>query len=218
LYPFSSHKMVIDILNKKDNQNILDVGCGDGLLAEHISERNKKTGVDFIPPSENTNKNFNLYFQFDLNKGLPEEIKEEKPFDYILFLDILEHLHDFESILEESRELLGNEGKIIVSLPNFVNIYVRLNILLGRLPLADKGILDRTHLHLFTYGIIVKMLNKNRFEIISKKITPIPIIEVLPDFLKKNLGYVMNYMLFLMSQFFKRTFGYQFIFICKAKK
>jgi glycosyltransferase involved in cell wall biosynthesis len=218
LYPFSSHKMVIDILNKKDNQNILDVGCGDGLLAEHISERNKKTGVDFIPPSDNTNKNFNRYFQFDLNKGLPEQIKEEKPFDYILFLDILEHLHDFETILEKSRELLGNEGKIIVSLPNFVNIYVRLNILLGRLPLADKGILDRTHLHLFTYGVIVKMLNKNGFEIISKKITPIPIIEVLPNLLKKNLGYVMNYLLYVLSLLFKRSFGYQFIFICKAKK
>jgi glycosyltransferase involved in cell wall biosynthesis len=218
LYPFSSHKVVIDILNKKDNQNILDVGCGDGLFAEHISERNNKVGVDFIPPSENTNKNFNRYYQYDLNKGLPEDIKAEKPFDYILFLDILEHLLDFETILKNSKEHLRSDGRIIVSLPNFVNIYVRLNILLGRLPLADKGILDKTHLHLFTYGIIAKLLNKNGFVITGKKVTPIPIIEVLPAFLKKNLGYVMNLSLYILSRLFKRTFGYQFIFICKVKK
>lgn len=218
LYPYSSHKFVIDILNKKDNQNILDVGCGDGLLADHISERNYKAGVDFIPPSENTNKNFNNYCQYDLNKGLPREIKSGKSFDYILFLDVLEHLLDYETILKDSIKYLVKDGKIIVSLPNFVNVYVRLNILLGRLPLADKGILDRTHLHLFTYGIIVKMLAKNGYEIIDKRITPIPIIEVLPAFLKKNLGYILNLALYILARLFKRTFGYQFIFICKVKE
>ncbi|MCI0474309.1 MAG: bifunctional glycosyltransferase/class I SAM-dependent methyltransferase [Ignavibacteria bacterium] len=218
LYPFSSHKFVIDILNKKDNRRILDIGCGDGLLAEHISKRNEKVGVDFISPSENTIKNFSKYFQYDLNKGLPEKIAEEKPFDYILFLDILEHLLDYESILRKSGEYLSKEGEIIISLPNFVNIYVRLNVLIGRLPLADKGILDRTHLHMFTYGNIVKMLRKNGFEITGKKVTPIPIIEVLPDIFKKNLGYILNYFLHVLSLSFKRTFGYQFIFICKVKK
>lgn len=216
LYPYSSHKIVLDILNKKDNQKILDAGCGDGLFAEHITERNYKVGVDFIPESENTRRNFQKFYQYDLNKGLPEELKNENGFDYILFMDILEHLLDYDKILEDSKKLLNKDGKIIISLPNIANIYVRLNLLIGRLPLADKGILDRTHLHLFTYRVIINLLKKHKLEIIEKHVTPIPVIEILPEFLKKNAGYVINFLLNIVTVLFKRLFGYQFIFICKS--
>jgi len=218
LYPYSSHKFIIDILNKKDNQRILDVGCGDGLFAEHISDKNYKVGVDSIPESANTKKNFKIFFQHDLNKGLPEGLATVEKFDYILFMDILEHLLDYEKLLIDARKYLNKNGKIIVSLPNFVNIYVRLNVLAGRIPLADKGILDRTHLHLFTYKIIKKLLKKNKYNIVEQKVTPIPIIEILPDFMKKNIGFVLNYVLYLNTYVLRRLFGYQFIFICKSEE
>lgn len=217
LYPYSSHKFVIDILNKKDNQRILDVGCGDGLFAEHISDRNYKVGVDFIPESDNTRKNFKKFFQFDLNRGLPDGLKSEGKFDYILFLDILEHLLDYEKLLIDAKKYLNNDGRIIISLPNFVNIYVRLNMLIGRVPLADKGILDRTHLHLFTHKIIRKILKKNKYNIVQQKVTPIPVIEILPDVLKKNVGFVLNFILYINTVIVKRLLGYQFIFICKSE-
>lgn len=218
LYPYSSHKIVLDILNKKDNQKILDAGCGDGLFAEHISDRNDKVGVDFIPESENTRKNFRKFFQYDLNKGLPQELSQEKGFDYILFMDILEHLLNYDKIISDSIKLLSKNGKIIFSLPNFANIYVRLNLLIGRLPLADKGILDRTHLHLFTYGVIRKLLRKHNLEVIEQRVTPIPVIEILPSSLKKNVGYILNFLLNVVTVLFKRLFGYQFIFICKTSE
>jgi 2-polyprenyl-3-methyl-5-hydroxy-6-metoxy-1,4-benzoquinol methylase len=215
LYPYSSHKTVLDILNQKENQRILDVGCGDGLFAEHITKGNYKIGVDFIDESVNTKKNFSKYFKYDLNKGLPAELEAEEKFDYILFLDILEHLLDYETILSDSREYLKKDGKIIISLPNIANIFVRLNLLIGRFPYSDKGILDRTHLHFFTFGSIKKMINKFNFSIAGKKVTPIPIIELLPDSLKKNAGYVLNFILFINTVLCKRLLGYQFIFIIK---
>ncbi|MCE1165959.1 MAG: bifunctional glycosyltransferase/class I SAM-dependent methyltransferase [Bacteroidetes bacterium] len=218
LYPYSSHRAVIDILNKKENQRILDVGCGDGLFAEHIKKGNYVVGVDFIDESDNTRKNFRKFFKYDLNKGLPKELDAEEKFDFVLFMDILEHLLDFETILEESKRYLKKDGKIIISLPNIVNIFVRLNILLGRFPYSDKGILDRTHLHFFTYGSIKKLMAKHNLEVIQKKVTPIPIIEVLPGFLKKNLGYILNFLLFLKTFIFRRLLGYQFIFIVKNNK
>jgi hypothetical protein len=153
-----------------------------------------------------------------LNKGLPEELESEEKFDYILFLDILEHLLDYERLLTDAKKYLNKDGKIIVSLPNFVNIYVRLNMLIGRIPLADKGILDRTHLHLFTYKIIKKLLKKNKYNIVQQKVTPIPIIEILPDVLKKNIGSVLNFILYLNTVIVKRLLGYQFIFICKSEE
>lgn len=215
LYPYSSHRTVIDILNKKENQRILDVGCGDGLFAEHVSKGNYIVGVDFIDESENTKRNFAKFYKYDLNRGLPAELEAEEKFDYVLFLDILEHLLDYESILEDAKKFLKKDGSIIVSLPNVANIFVRLNLLIGRFPYSDKGILDRTHLHFYTYGSIKKLIAKHGFSVAGKKVTPIPIIEVLPGFLKKNAGYVLNFLLYIKTRIFKRLLGYQFIFIIK---
>ena len=215
LYPYSSHKTVIDILNKKENQRILDVGCGDGLFAEHVSKGNYVVGVDFIDESENTKRNFAKFYKYDLNRGLPAELGTEEKFDYVLFLDILEHLLDYESILEDAKKFLKKDGSIIVSLPNVANIFVRLNLLIGTYPYSDKGILDRTHLHFYTCGSIKKLIAKHGFSVAGKKVTPIPVIEVLPGFLKKNAGYVLNFLLYIKTRIFKRLLGYQFIFIIK---
>ena len=141
------------------------------MFAKHISDNNYKVGVDFIPESENTKKNFNKFFQYDLNKGFPADFEMKKVsliiFYFWIFLNICLTI---EKILNDSKNILNKDGKIIVSLPNFANIYVRLNLLFGRLPLADKGILDRTHLHLFTYRIIKKLLKKYKFTIVEQKI------------------------------------------------
>ena len=132
-------------------------------------------------------------------------------------MDILEHLQDYDNLLNDSKNLLKKDGRIVISLPNFANIYVRLNLLIGRLPLADKGILDRTHLHLFTYRIIKNILRKHKLEIVEQRVTPIPVIEILPDILKRNVGYVLNFLLNIKTVLFKRLLGYQFIFICKKQ-
>jgi len=171
-----------------------------------------------VPTSENIKKNFKSYFQFDLNEGLPEEIKNGSKYDYILMLDILEHLVDYDKIIEQAKILLSGNGKIIISLPNIANIYVRLNLLFGRFPYSDKGILDRTHLRFFTLGAIKKLVHKHNLDTVKIKVTPIPIIEVLPNFLKNNFGKFMNLMLYIKSVVLKRLFGYQFIVITEFKK
>lgn len=217
LYPFSSHQAVIKLLNNKENQRILDIGCGDGLFSEFIKNGNTKVGVDFIPESDSIKANLNEYYQNDLNNGLPEDLKNKDKFDYILMLDILEHLYNYENIIDQSKELLKPEGKIIISLPNIANIYIRLSLLFGRFTYGDKGILDRTHLKFFTYSSIKKILRAHNLEIIKNKVTPIPIIEVMPNFLKNNLGKIFNFLLYMITVPFKRLFGYQFIFITRNK-
>ena len=45
---------------------------------------------------------------------------------------------------------LKKNGKIIVSLPNVAHITIRLKLLFGDFTYTESGILDKTHLHLFT--------------------------------------------------------------------
>jgi glycosyltransferase involved in cell wall biosynthesis len=218
LYPFSSHKVVMDILNSKENQRILFIGCGDGLFPEQINSNNFKTGVDVVPKSKNTDKYFNKYFRHNLNEGLPEELLKEEKFEYVILLDILEHLIKYDKIIEHSKKVLSDNGKIIISLPNIANIYVRLSLLIGRFPYRDKGILDRAHLHFFTLRSFKELVKRYGLNTVKIKVTPIPIIEVLPAFLKKKVGKLFNFILYIKAVLLKRLMGYQFIFITELKK
>ncbi|HEY5123538.1 MAG TPA: bifunctional glycosyltransferase/class I SAM-dependent methyltransferase [Ignavibacteria bacterium] len=217
LYPHSSHYIALKELKSKNNLKILDIGCGEGFFASNISNSNLKTGVDFISENDNIRNNFNNYYQYNLNDGIPLELQGHK-FDFVLCLDILEHLTDYETILMQVKNILKDDGNLIISLPNIANIYIRLNLLFGRFPYSDRGILDRTHLHFFTLGSIKKLLRKYDFELIKVRVSPIPVIEVLPVILKKNIGKILNQFLFLFSFIFKRLFGYQFIITCKKNK
>ena len=68
----------------------------------------------------------------------------------MVFGDVLEHLRDPLAVLMEFTESLKDDGVVIISLPNIANIYVRLNLLIGRFDYQDRGILDRTHIRFFT--------------------------------------------------------------------
>ena len=216
LYPHSSHYIALKELRSKENLKILDVGCGQGFFASNIKGNNYKTGVDFIPQDDIINRNFDVYYQFNLNDGLPKDLQDQK-FDFILCLDILEHLIDYELVIKLLKNMINDDGSLIISLPNIANIYVRLNLLFGRFPYLDRGILDRTHFHFFTLGSVKKLLKKHGFDILKIKVSPIPIIEVLPNYLKNNLGKLLNQILYAISIIFKRLFAYQFIITTKNK-
>lgn len=218
LYPFSSHSVVLKILNARSNLRILDIGCGNGFLASHIRDDNYKVGVDIVEPNEEINKSFNKYYKKNLNEGLPTELKDEEKFDYILLLDILDYLVDYEKILREAKKYIKEGGKFIISFANIANLYVRLNLLFGRFPYSDRGILDRGHLHFFTYSSIKKLMKKHKFRIDKIIVTPIPMIEILPKPLKNNLGKVLNFLLYIKTRIFKRLLGFQFIVIADLLK
>lgn len=217
LYSYSSHSTALNILNKKENLRILDVGCGTGAFASKVNRKNKITGIGILPASEVQVDRFDKYYSHDLNNGLPDEILNDTKFDFVLLLDIIEHLVDDEKLLASVKRVLNNEGKIILSVPNIANVFIRLNLLFGRFPYSDKGILDKTHLHFYTLHSIKKIVRDMNYEIVKIKATPIPIIEVLPKFLKNNLGKLLNGILNILSFLFKRFFGYQFVMILKSK-
>ena len=110
MYPFSSHYEVIKILNRKENLDVLEICYGEGLLAANISKKNRVSGIGFRAPSESTDKNYLKYYQCDLNKGIPGELIEKK-FDVVLLLDILEHLNDYQRMLDDAKEVLKADGR-----------------------------------------------------------------------------------------------------------
>lgn len=86
-------------------------------------------------------------------------------FDYIIFGDVLEHLHNPLEILEYCRMFLKEGGEILASIPNLMHISVIEQLLRGDFTYTDIGLLDKTHIHLFTYNEIVRIFDKAGYDI-----------------------------------------------------
>lgn len=86
-------------------------------------------------------------------------------FDYIIFGDVLEHLRDPEGTIEYCKNLLKDDGRILACIPNLMHWTVMYQLLNGNFTYTDTGLLDRTHIHFFTFNEIVSMFRKAGYEI-----------------------------------------------------
>jgi 2-polyprenyl-3-methyl-5-hydroxy-6-metoxy-1,4-benzoquinol methylase len=80
---------------------------------------------------------------------------EPNSFDTIVCGDLIEHLRDPGAFLARVRPLLRPGGRLALTTPNVANWTIRLQLLFGRFEYTERGILDRTHTHLFTRGSLI---------------------------------------------------------------
>src|SRR4029077_1475064 len=120
---------------------------------------------------------FDRFFFADLNGGLPQV--QEETFDYILALDVIEHLNRPEDFLDQLRALAARTGaRVILTTANIGFIVMRLSLLLGRFEYGKRGILDLTHKRLFTFNTMRRAMRAAGFEIQSAEgvVVPFPFI------------------------------------------
>lgn len=86
-------------------------------------------------------------------------------FDYIIFGDVLEHLRNPEGTIAYCKSLLKEEGRILACIPNLMHYSVMYQLLNGNFTYTDTGLLDRTHIHFFTFNEIVRMFGNAGYEI-----------------------------------------------------
>jgi hypothetical protein len=100
---------------------LLDVGCRGCELKPYVSDLAEYEGVDLVQ-----NPQGSVDHVLDVSNGLPFA---DASFDYVVALDLVEHLDDFEGGL---RELLRvARGHLIVMLPNLAHVLFRARFLLG---------------------------------------------------------------------------------------
>lgn len=166
--------LIVDtvVKSKKDKLNVLEIGCDNGatLIEIHNKMPNAKIfGVELNEMAADIASHFAEIYVGDIEKNFPYE---GMSFDFIIFGDVLEHLSNPEKILEICAEHLCTDGRIVASVPNVMHISLISELLKGNFEYSDLGLLDRTHVHLFTYNEIVKMFKKlglNSLEIYNIK-------------------------------------------------
>lgn len=97
------------MLPKELKGRLLDIGCYKGYLRDYLPSSIEYVGLDI-------DKHFLEVIQCDLNNGiLPFK---DKIFDFVVAVNVLEHLFYPEKICKEIRRVLKDNGMAIISLPN----------------------------------------------------------------------------------------------------
>lgn len=193
------------ILNfiKRPSVQILDIGCADGALGVILQKEKqaKVYGVDISETAVNlAKKKLVGAWVMDIEKDdWPSEIKNKK-FDYIIISEVLEHLFQPEKVLEKLKPIITSDTEIIITVPNVLFWRNRLRILTGYFEYTDEGLMDRGHIHFFTWQSLNKILWQTGYEITA-------INHHVPTRGTKFL-----------SRFFPGLFAYQFIIKIRKKR
>src|SRR3954454_23807229 len=141
----------LGVLLVPPGSRVLDIGGGGGTASRALVERGCRVWAIEIDPEAARDAHrccedvvVGDVEQMDLRAAFDDGV-----FDVILLLDVLEHLKDPAATLRRASARLAPGGRVVTSIPNVTHAAVRLQLLAGRFPRTDIGLLDRTHLQFF---------------------------------------------------------------------
>lgn len=112
---------IIQLLKSFNVQRIADIGCGNGALCREMKDQNK-TVVGIENDSKgaeiaaSTHPDISFY-----NYGVQDEpaklLQDEEKFDMVTSTEVVEHLYNPELLAFYAREILKDDGLLILSTP-----------------------------------------------------------------------------------------------------
>ena len=108
----------------KKNDNVLEIGCGSGILLNLLLENFKDINFEGIEPFGDGFSSLTILNSLSKKNGVSiknigyEELSYSRKYDLIFCVNVFEHLYDWRNFLDKMSVLLTQNGKIIVLCPN----------------------------------------------------------------------------------------------------
>jgi 2-polyprenyl-3-methyl-5-hydroxy-6-metoxy-1,4-benzoquinol methylase len=151
--------------------SVLDVGCGEGTMGKLIKEqfKGKPEDAPLLIGCDISNRALELarpyykdVFKLDIERvEFPEKYHTNK-LDYIVLLDVLEHLLRPDIALEKCHAILNEDGILVASFPNIAWYRYRIELLKGQFP-SDYLFGPSDHVQQFTLSSFTELLEKGGF-------------------------------------------------------
>lgn len=137
-----------------DSARVLDVGAGNGVLARLLKFQGRSCVVDGVEPDPVAQRaaqaHYRGLFMGTVDEFVASRDGNSEQYDFIVMADVMEHIANPAPTLEQLKNLLAPDGKIVISTPNVAFASVRLALMNGQFDYVDSGILERTHLRFYT--------------------------------------------------------------------
>lgn len=103
------------------SKTVLDVGCGTGNFSNQVVKRGAKKvlGIDYAAEAIKIAKKKYIHPKLEFKKMDVKDVKEK--YDVIVSIGTLEHMDNPYLILKKLKKQLNNNGKIIITSPNWTN-------------------------------------------------------------------------------------------------
>jgi len=148
----------------KPGSSVLDIGCNTGELLDVLPKADY-VGVDINKEEIKKLRNKGIKASaLDLNK---DRMHFNKKFDYVVALDICEHILDPAGMIREFKKILKPEGQLVISLPNDYHLFNKIRFLFNK-NLTKDPFSAAGHLHIFPINEGERFLEKENLVITNQ--------------------------------------------------
>jgi SAM-dependent methyltransferase len=109
-------KIAINFLKKDDN--ILEIGSGNGVLLKFLSKKYKKKNLLGIEPSKKIYDFFKKNKYFKIRNIFLNKLSDKKKFNFIIMDNVFEHFEYPSKCLKKISKILQTNGLIYIAIPN----------------------------------------------------------------------------------------------------
>ncbi|WP_019557572.1 methionine biosynthesis protein MetW [Thiomicrorhabdus arctica] len=158
----------------KPNSRVLDLGCGDGQLLQHLIDTYGVTGygmeIDSFKNIQAIEKGLNV-IQSDLNSHDLCDYFDKDSFDYVIMTQALQVVSRPDELLED---MLAIGKQIIITFPNFGHWRNRAQLLFkGHMPKTDTlpyHWYDTPNIHMCTFNDFEALCEEKDIEVVARTV------------------------------------------------
>ena len=110
-----------------------------------------------------------------------------------------------------ARRFLKEGGRLVISTPNIALWFYRLSLLVGRFEYGPRGVLDETHVHLFTRATFRREVEGAGYHVTSERATALPFEVVFRSTGRSRLVRSVSHLYHALARLWPEMFAYQMI-------